>query len=323
MMRLFTLGACVVCLLVLTSVAGAETIIEHLDNIDPATEGWAKDATGSYTAAANAGPPLNWKITCGTTTSCRYRYRATEGLEEADFQDPTGWTSTVRMQFNESDCTQVWNTLKNGSWYVGWGWDDDVDDDPLTVDPDIFINGMATGLFGLGGAIDPTDGFHYYQMIYDPTADEVTWYLDGSSVHSAASSELASTSGLEYYFGDSNSQTDSPPSESQFALARLETGQHVIDPGEPIPGDANLDKIVNDADASILAAHWQQSGAEIGWGDGDFNGDNVVNDADASILAAHWQETQEGAAPVPEPSVQVLLLGAGLIGLLARARRRR
>jgi hypothetical protein len=292
-------------------------IIEHVDNIDPATKGWTKDACGPYTLAPDAGPPLNWKITCRTMSAGRYRYRAEEGLTAADFQDPTGWTSTVQMKFNEGDMPNVWNTLKNGSWYVGWGWDDDVDDDPETVDPDIFINGMATGLFALGGAIDPTDGFHYYQIIYDPTADEVTWYLDGTSMHSAASSELASTSGLEYYFGDSNSQTGSPPSEAQFALARLETGQHPYSPEEFIPGDANGDDVVNDADASILAAHWQQSG---GWGDGDFNNDGVVNDQDASILAAHWGETREGATAVPEPSVLVLLAG-GLLWLLVRRAR--
>jgi hypothetical protein len=52
-------------------------------------------------------------------------------------------------------------------------------------------------------------------------------------------------------------------------------------------GDANADGIVNDKDASILGAHWQQMGG-AGWLDGDFNGDGNVNDADAAILAAHW-----------------------------------
>jgi hypothetical protein len=92
-------------------------------------------------------------------------------------------------------------------------------------------------------------------------------------------------------------------------------------PPDPIPGDANGDDVVDDKDASILAAHWQQSGEDIGWGDGDFNNDNVVNDQDASILAAHWQESQEGAAPVPEPASSVLLAGALLALVLWRKTR--
>jgi hypothetical protein len=89
------------------------------------------------------------------------------------------------------------------------------------------------------------------------------------------------------------------------------------DPGTPppplLPGDANNDRIVDDLDASILAAHWQQTG--MNWDDGDFNGDGVVNDQDAAIMAAHWLETTEGAAPVPEPGPIVLLLG-GLLSML-------
>jgi predicted GH43/DUF377 family glycosyl hydrolase len=85
------------------------------------------------------------------------------------------------------------------------------------------------------------------------------------------------------------------------------------------PGDANGDGIVDDEDASILAAHWQQAG--MSWEDGDFSGDGVVDDADASILAAHWQETAEGSASVPEPASLAMLAGVLLSLLLWRRRR--
>jgi predicted phosphodiesterase len=86
-----------------------------------------------------------------------------------------------------------------------------------------------------------------------------------------------------------------------------------------ILGDANKDGIVNEEDASILAAHWQQTGMD--WEHGDFNGDDVVDEDDASILASHWQETAEWAnAPVPEPGMLVLLAGA-LLSLLVWRRR--
>jgi predicted phosphodiesterase len=87
-----------------------------------------------------------------------------------------------------------------------------------------------------------------------------------------------------------------------------------------ILGDANKDGIVNEEDASIMAAHWQQTGMD--WEHGDFNDDGVVDEDDASIMASHWQETAEWAhASVPEPSSVVLLLG-GMVSLLLVARRR-
>jgi predicted phosphodiesterase len=89
----------------------------------------------------------------------------------------------------------------------------------------------------------------------------------------------------------------------------------------PVPGDANDDGVVNDADASILAAHWQQTG--MGWEHGDFNYDGIVNDQDASIMAAHWLQTREGNdSPVPEPAGVVLLLG-GMVSLLLLVLQRR
>ena len=58
------------------------------------------------------------------------------------------------------------------------------------------------------------------------------------------------------------------------------------------PGDANLDKTVNNADALIVSGNWlMQSGAT--WADGDFNGDGRVDSIDATLLAANLHSTPE------------------------------
>jgi hypothetical protein len=95
----------------------------------------------------------------------------------------------------------------------------------------------------------------------------------------------------------------------------------------PTLGDANFDEKVDDADAAILAAHWQMTSGAI-WEDGDFNGDGRVDDRDASIMAAHWLEgvsesvgsvgSGSAAGAVPEPATFVLLLGAAATMLVYR-----
>ena len=55
-----------------------------------------------------------------------------------------------------------------------------------------------------------------------------------------------------------------------------------------IPGDANLDGVVDDDDAAILSANWNATGAD--WEMGDFNGDGTVNAEDVALLNAHWEE---------------------------------
>ncbi|MCX7424392.1 MAG: dockerin type I repeat-containing protein [Planctomycetia bacterium] len=79
------------------------------------------------------------------------------------------------------------------------------------------------------------------------------------------------------------------------------------------PGDSNADGLVNDLDASILAANWLRLG-DATWQTGDFNGDGNVNDMDAAIMAAHWHEGV-GEEAVPEPGT-LTLLALGLISLL-------
>jgi hypothetical protein len=82
-------------------------------------------------------------------------------------------------------------------------------------------------------------------------------------------------------------------------------------PETPLPGDANLDRVVDDKDASILAANWLVA-EDATWFMGDFNQDGAVDDEDAAILAAN--RGQPLPAPwagvaVPEPSTVVLLWG--------------
>ena len=82
----------------------------------------------------------------------------------------------------------------------------------------------------------------------------------------------------------------------------------------PIGGDANMDGIVNDIDASILSANWNQSHAA--WTQGDFNDNGYVDAADAAIMAANWLRTAMPTTPtsgvsslaVPEPATALLLL---------------
>ena len=86
-----------------------------------------------------------------------------------------------------------------------------------------------------------------------------------------------------------------------------------------IPGDADLDGVVDDADAAALANNWQ-TGPGATWAMGDFNEDGFVNDLDATILATNWGAVAQAA--VPEPSVLAGLVVLMLAGLLASVRRR-
>ncbi|NLE37613.1 MAG: PEP-CTERM sorting domain-containing protein, partial [Pirellulaceae bacterium] len=98
----------------------------------------------------------------------------------------------------------------------------------------------------------------------------------------------------------------------------------VVPGGTDVPGDANGDGKVDDADAKRLATYWGATVKDPGltwWQMGDFTGDNKVDARDASILAANWgyQTGGESNAAVPEPSTIVMLLGA--IGLFLTRRR--
>lgn len=86
-----------------------------------------------------------------------------------------------------------------------------------------------------------------------------------------------------------------------------------------LPGDANVDGLVNSADFNILASNFGLAGLD--WFSGDFTGDSTVNSADFNVLAANFGSGGAGAgSSVPEPAAlsSVILMAA----LTARRTRR-
>ena len=78
----------------------------------------------------------------------------------------------------------------------------------------------------------------------------------------------------------------------------------------PLPGDANLDGVVDGTDFNAVLSNYGRTGTD--WSHGDFNGDGVVNGEDLNLMLSNYNRSVglSAAAAVPEPGNITLLLAA-------------
>ena len=93
-----------------------------------------------------------------------------------------------------------------------------------------------------------------------------------------------------------------------------------------VPGDANLDGVVNAEDFASLAAHYGTQSTGV-WSQGDFNYDGNVDTTDFNILAANFNSNLPLVAPAPPlgtlvPEPGRFSLAAIAVGIATKRRRR-
>ncbi|HEY6563247.1 MAG TPA: hypothetical protein VIY86_02015, partial [Pirellulaceae bacterium] len=93
---------------------------------------------------------------------------------------------------------------------------------------------------------------------------------------------------------------------SQAGSANLPSG------GAYIPGDGNLDGLVDGSDFGIWNSHKLTMVAA--WCSGDFNADGAVDGTDFGIWNAYKFTSADGTSLVPEPCHWILLFGAMILG---------
>lgn len=86
---------------------------------------------------------------------------------------------------------------------------------------------------------------------------------------------------------------------------------------ETVPGDANLDLVVDANDLNAVGISWQS--AEVSsWANGDFDGNGKTDAGDLNLVGINWQFGVAEAAAVPEPATCWPILVGGLLVWLRR-----
>lgn len=77
-----------------------------------------------------------------------------------------------------------------------------------------------------------------------------------------------------------------------------------------IPGDANLDGVVDVSDLALLSANWEETGKY--WNEADFTGDACADVSDLGVLTTYWEQDSGKAAIPDRKTLEAYLAGEGI-----------
>jgi len=326
--------------LVLFASASQADLLHEGDN-DPVDEGWTLDSTAGY--ADNTGKP-NWRHTYGSGSNF-YRIIGTHPANgsspiEQLYLDPSGWTATYEIHLLEAAhlneaafvAQDATNQLFDGlgihpkGAYASWG-----------KAPGEGINdGVFADTAVQIGNIDPTDGFHTYQIVLDPGTDTgfltdenqglvgrqddiISYYIDGVKELEVPRSDLNYTGDraemIVGRFGGANNPGGNDAASTDFlnALTRLQPGMHPIDPitppaGGDLVGDYNNSGTVDAADYTLFRDN-------LGLDSSVLENNDIAGNVDVGHYtqwAQNFNATSTGSsAAIPEPASLVLMLLIG------------
>ena len=226
-MRNVTMFLATVLALFAVTIVQAGVIGEHIGSNNPLTEGLT--AAGDFSGSPDAGPPASWHFLGGVTSSGWGEYYI--DITSADLADPTGWTFTYETKLVSGIAPMyAYAGVWDGTNRIMFSFLDGAYPEGAWPAGAYYASGSTS--WAKVGDVDPTDGFHTYQIVFDPndagTADDtVTFYVDGVDETGALlRSQLNGDGGGPYcLFGQG---TGGNTSEQYISWARLETGQHPV-----------------------------------------------------------------------------------------------
>ena len=283
----------------------------HQGDTDPVDENFWVDGAAGSPVADDLGRAA-WNITGDFS-----RYIANPQYPQIAEMKTEGWRAAM----------EVHNLLTNDD-ATDWGVHLEVSDDTDTYL--ILIGSDALGnptLYHLVAVDDYTmqeislsgisgNGYHRYEMVFDPDRPGMADVLvDGifQATFDGADNTIDPAWSSRMVFGSTESGA---VSNANYSFVELAIGGQGL-----IPGDADGNGIVNEADAAALAANWLKTGGAR-WKDGDFNDDGNVDDVDAAILASNWQNTTNSFFSTPEPATFMLLATLLVAACLLAPRKR-